>query len=633
MKIIRIKKERNNKMGRQNRQGYLSALEHETVTLPPAQNVIEWVESHRILPAGNAIPGPKKISRTPNLKAVYDWFGNRRIEEITCQKPAQCGFTDLIVDLVLWICENDPSPTALYLADQDTARKIMEYRIKPALLGMGRIKKRKKGQAKEVTKFECRMSNGFYLMVSWGSSVAQTASMAFKYVFCDEINKPGYDNVGDEGNTLGRIRERTETYPDSKFIKFSTPTTDTGRVTKELEKADVVYDYQVPCPDCGFLQPLTFKNVVWEGGSKATKEQIEKTARYACVNCGSLWTSMQKNKAVEKGVFVPRTEVENPKHIGLQLHRLSSLFKGGLLENIIDRWCKAQDEGPSEIQNVVNSVFGEPWINRVTEPESERMAMLKKCLADYNSETVPSEAVALVAGVDVQQDGCWFRIRAFAADRTSWSVYEGFVPTWEDLENVLYGTYDGKRIWRVLIDTGGGKNADKQISRTEETYNFIRSNQKRGLRIMGAKGSSYTMATKIKIGSPIDKTPSGKPIVGGLRIVQINTDVFKDLFWWRVERSIEGEPGGMYFNRQTPEYVFKQILAEEKIQTKNGNYDWVNDKSKANHLFDCEVLCLACVDPEFYGGIKAAVAPVVRKHKNGNDNSENKNPYTEGIYR
>lgn len=610
--------------------GYLSEIEINALQPPPELTVREWVETHRILPAGSAVPGPKKISNSPNLAAVYDWFGDYRINEITCQKPAQCGFTDMAVDLILWICENDPSPTALFLADRATAIKLMEYRIKPALKGMGKLKKDKKGQKKEATMFECRMSNGFYLMVSWGSSISQTASMSFKYVFCDEINKPGYDVVGEEGNTLGRIRERMETYPDSKFIKFSTPTTENGRVTKELENADVIYDFQIPCPDCGEFQPLTFKNVIWEGGSKATKEQINETARYACAKCGSLWTTVQKNKAVSNGRFIPRIQVENPKHIGLQLHRLSSLFKGGYLENMIDRWIKAQKDGPSEIQNVVNSIFGEPWINKVSEPESERIGQLKKCFADYDSMTVPSEAVALVAGVDVQQEGFWFRIRAFAADMTSWGIYEGYVTEWEELENILFSTYDGKRIWRCLIDTGGTKGEDKSISRTEETYNFIRRVQKMGMKIMGAKGSSYSMPTKIKVGSPIDKTPSGKPIVGGIRIVQINTDAFKDIFWWRVDKSNESLPGGLYFYRNTPDSVLKQYTAEIKVQTKDGGYDWVNEKKKANHLFDCEVLCFACVDPEFYGGIRAASAPVItRKH----NNEKGENPYTKGIYR
>lgn len=606
------------------------------IVIPPDCSVAEWVESHRILGKGSAEPGPKRISRTPNLRAVYDWFGDYRVREITCQKPAQCGFTDLIVDLILWICDNDPAPTCLFLADRETARKLMKTRIIPALTAMGKIHDNNNTRKKDATKFECSLPNGFYLMVSWGSSISQTASMAFKYVFCDEINKPGYDVSGDEGNTLGRIRERMETYPDSKFIKFSTPTTDTGRVTKELEKADVVYDFCVPCPDCGTLQSLSFKNVKWEGGSKATTEQIENTARYVCENCGSLWTTAQKNLAVEKGVFVPRKEVEKPRHIGLQLHRLTSLFKGGFLENLIDRWNKAQEEGPSEIQNVINSAFGEPWVNRVTVPDSERRKMLQCCIADYEVGTVPQEAIALVMGIDVQQNGFWFRIRAFAKDLTSWGIYEGFVGDQQELESVLFATYDGKKISRALIDTGGGKEEGALISRTEETYNFIRANQHRGAKLMGSKGSSVSMPNRIKIGAPLDKTPSGKPIPGGLQIVQINTDVFKDLIWWRIEKAKKLEPGGMYFHNSTPEYLFDHLLAEEKRKDKNGKEDWIATR-KDNHLFDCEVLCLACVDNEFYGGVKgiSRVNSIQQIQQIRNEASQKRartpNPYTEGI--
>ncbi len=155
----------------------------EALTWPPDCGVVEWVESHRVISKGSAEPGPKKISRTPNLRAVYEWFGDYTVREITCQKPAQCGFTDLIVDLILWICDNDPSPVALFLADRETARKIMKSRIIPALTAMGRIKDTDNTRKKEATRFECSLPNGFYLIVGWGSSIAQTASMSFKYVF------------------------------------------------------------------------------------------------------------------------------------------------------------------------------------------------------------------------------------------------------------------------------------------------------------------------------------------------------------------------------------------------------------------------------------------------------------------
>jgi hypothetical protein len=67
--------------------------------------------------------------------------------------------------------------------------------------------------------------------------------------------------------------------------------------------------------------------------------------------------------------------------------------------------------------------------------------------------------------VDVQQFGFWFAVRAWAPYMTSWLVHYGFLPTWEDVERILFETsypVDGDpgrslKIFRACIDTGGSK--------------------------------------------------------------------------------------------------------------------------------------------------------------------------------
>ena len=72
--------------------------------------------------------------------------------------------------------------------------------------------------------------------------------------------------------------------------------------------------------------------------------------------------------------------------------------------------------------------------------------------------------------------------------------------------------------------------------------------------MFGSKGSSHSMATKIKIGSPIERTPSGKPIPGGLRIIQLNTDLLKDTLFYKIERTAESpeQPGGWWLYDDVP---------------------------------------------------------------------------------
>lgn len=588
--------------------------EIETLALQPPENIPawEWVEKHRILDRRSASePGPKRISRTPALKCLYDWFEDLKIREVVIQKPAQIGLTDVVVDLILWIAVNDPSPTALFLADADTARKILKFRIVPALKSMGLVSHQSAAKSQDVTKFEVTLRNGFYLAVSWGSSVSQTASMAFKRVFIDEVNKPGYDAVKQEGGALGRIRERTETYPDSKIFVFSSPTLDTGRITQELESCDAIFDFQVECPSCHEHQALTFKNVVWEGGSKAKRDQIIKTARYKCRGCGELWTEAQRKAAVLAGATVLRDMADeeepqgNTSKIGYQLHRLVSLFKGGALPEMIRRWNSAQDD-VLELQNVINSVFGEPFVPRISAKQEDAIEQIMRCRSDDGPGIMPEKVLCLVCGIDVQQNGFWYRLRAFLSNMTSFGVEEGFVTTWEELEAVVFRHEIGlPKVWRAMIDTGGGREEGARISRTEETYHWIRKNRGRGVRIFGCKGSPRALPTKIKFGTPLERTPSGKPIPGGLQIIHVNTEAFKEALWWRIDKTNEDhtQPGCWFVHCETTEGIAGQIAAEEKRRTRNGGIEWVKVK-RENHMLDCEILCLVAVDFELRGGIR-----------------------------
>lgn len=581
--------------------------------------IAEWIESNRVLQGSYAAePGPKKIDRTPFVRPILEAWQDPWVREIVVCKSAQIGLTDLSIDLVGHTAANDPCPMAVFLADQLTAEKVMSDRIQPMLRTTDAI--RAMVDENRITKQEAYLRNGFNLTCSWASSIAQTASRPFKNLILDEINKPGYMASGSEGSALGRLRQRQETFSDSKLLMMSTPTTDTGSVTAEMASCEIVFDWHVPCPYCGSFQPLRFfpvnvagrktGMVIWEGGREASREQIENTARYKCADCGELWTTKQKNDAVLHGKAVPRGDlIPRARKIGFHLNRLISLFPGGSLDALVLAWLSARQD-ISEMQNFYNSALGEPWIQRLSASQDEATQQVIKCKAPIPRGIVPDSAEALVIGCDVQQSGIWWRARAFSRDMTSWGIDEGIAGTWHDLEQILFERewmkQNGEEIqvWRIGIDTGGGKEEGALVSRTEETYEFIRRCQGRGGTLYGTKGSSRSMATKMHIGKPIEKMPSGKPIPGGLQIVQINTDAMKEALWWRINTTNEAPgPGAWHLHQDTEEWVCRQITAEEKRRDKSGTIEWFQVR-RDNHLLDCEVICLCLVDPEFYGGLR-----------------------------
>lgn len=585
----------------------------ESSAWAPTENLLpsEWAERYRELSAStSAEPGRFRWSRVPFLRAIADAVRQPGVEEIVICKPAQIGGTTLFETLIGYWADQDPGPCMLFLADQATAEKISKDRLQPMFRSTPRLASMIVESQFNIG--DVRLANGFGLEIGWSSSIAKTASRSIRNLLLDEIDKPGYSVVGEEGGTLLRLEQRTETFGNRMILKGSTPTTEHGNIMRELATCDVVYDWRVPCPRCGAEQPLRFSptdvhglglsgGVIWEGGREATRAQIDR-ACYQCCACSALWSNVEKNEAVGRGRMVARSEVQRPRKVGYHINRLVSLFPGGALSSLVRGWIAATASGdPLELQGFLNSVLAEPWVPRV-KATSEDAILKARC--DLDPMAVHPESVALIAGVDMQMSGFWLRIRAFAPDKTSWGVFEQFVPDWDELDRWLFEQdYGGMRIWRVMIDTGGSRGEGAFVSRTEEAYGWVARNHRRCFgRVFACKGSSRAMATALHIGQPIERTPTGKPIPGGIQVVSINTDALKEEFFGRLQRAADGEErGGAWLHRETGEQYARQITAEELRTTKRGQ-EWVRLRPD-NHYLDCEVLCLAGASRELWGGV------------------------------
>src|SRR5574343_609862 len=253
------------------------------------------------------------------------------------------------------------------------------------------------------------------------------------------------------------------TYHGAKFIKTSTPTDEFGNITSELEQADAVFDWHVPCPFCGQFQPLRWSReycfgfqdakyrggdgeqhpvgeVQWEGGSDANHEQIA-AARYVCGACGEGWTTQQKNEAVQVGQWLPRAELNGfERNVAFHVNRIYSLFAGGRLEAITGDWINIhridnREQRNLRLQGFINSTLAEPWVNKIV---ASSLSDIYKATVDLDPHVVPVEAVALTCFVDVQKYGRWFAVRAWAKDFTSWLIHYGNLSTWDDVEDLLF---------------------------------------------------------------------------------------------------------------------------------------------------------------------------------------------------
>jgi len=596
---------------------------------PPADlSVSEWAEKYRVLGPMSQEPGPLRLRRTPYLVPILNCVLDRNVEEVVFCKSAQIAGTEAMLSIVGYYAHMEPCPIMIILADQDTATHINKTRIQPMFTASKDLAPLLL-DGPRTTKEELELRNGTYICMGWASSVARLASRPIRIVVLDEVDKPGYYVESKEADPISLARQRTETFFDKRILMLSTPTTEDGNIWKALNSCDVIYDWHVPCPKCGTFQPLRWSNtdcadfkdgsyldergerkplgcVVWSGGRDATPEQIE-AAGYQCGSCGGVWTTVEKNRAVEKGKMVPRTPVDgSPRRIGFHINRLYSLLgDSGSIPRLVSAWITSQDD-PGKRQDFINGALAEPWRQVVV---STNVTQVLEAKCDLPPRTVPEDAVALTAGVDVQKNGFWFVVRAWARDMTRWLIDYGYLPTWSDVERLLFATSypiagmsgHDMRIWRACIDTGGG-DAGGDVSLTETTYWWLRENSRgRGCVCFGTKGSSKPLASTFHLSAVKDRSPSGKAMPGGLRIVLIDTDKMKDAHFYALDQAREAQRRGAYLHSEVGDDYARQILAEEKRTVKRGVHQWVQVK-KDNHLLDCEVMALACAHPEWPAG-------------------------------
>jgi len=608
--------------------------ESELINWAPPENLStsQWAEKYRVLTAPSEERGPLRLVRTPYLVPVMNAFDDQDVEVVVFCKSAQVAGTEGMISVVGKRAHGGNCPIMLVMADEDTALYMSKERIQKMFLNSPELYKliiKEKFNQKEIS-----LMNESFIALAWASSVAKLASRPIQVIIFDEVDKPGYSITTKEASAISLGIERTESYYNRKIGILSTPTVEEGNIWKELATCDVIFDWHVPCPHCGQYQPLvwgtkyatgfpeglylgddgkmhTLGGVIWEGGREATDEQIE-SARYQCGECEGLWTTQQKNKAVEIGKSVARTEYTKKRKAGFHVNRLYSLLgKSGDISKLVREWIDCQGD-VKKLQGFINSTLAEPFRQVVVQGSESRIYQAK---VDLPPQIVPQEAECLTCGIDVQKFNFWFVVRAWARDYTSWLIHYGSLDTWGDVENLLFETSypvaahneqdkdRSMRIWRAAVDTGGGEGYEEGLSMTEETELWLIDNGiGRGARVWGTKGASRPIVGMMSIGRPRERTPSGKALPGGLQIITLNTERLKDNLHYRLNLAIEKEPGGAYLHSATDMQYVRHIMAEEKRIDAKGVQSWVKIGSRRNDLLDCECLAAACVDPEWPGG-------------------------------
>lgn len=606
-----------------------------------------WAEKHRVL-VKSRLPGLWKNDVTPYLVGIMDVMALPYVREVCICKAPQTGVSEATMNFIGSRIDLAAGDVLYTFPDQKLTNENFDDRIQPMIKNSARLRSYLTGGKKDMTQGRINLQH-MTLYGAWASSVATISNKPIRYAVSDEIDKPGFGSSRAEASPLDLIAKRLITFYDvSTHVKISSPSIETGNIWIEMtENAEVVFDFHVRCPHCDHMQLMQMDRIRWDGGSKADRKKIKKDrlAWYECANCGERWDDRLRDQAVAGGDWIARDmavslatycELYRPHSIGFHLPGWLSHFVS--LSDCAASFLRGL-ESREKLKDHMNGVEALPWKEyEVIANQTEETVLACKC--DLPPQTVPESAVALTCGIDVQKVGFWYSVRAWAQDYTSWNIAHGHLGTWADVERLLFDTpfpvqnsEHVMRIWRAGIDTGGGKYTD--ISSTEETYLWLQDHMgfADGCRVWGIKGASNALPSKMKLGSVLTRTPSGRNLKMGLRLIMADTNKSKDLFYDRMDKARSGRTGGAWLHSETGLDYAAQIAAEQKQEDGKGNESWVQIGSRDNHFIDCEYISCLLADWEWPGGgVNLLMDPVniVRKKQEQREKKQPVNPFTAG---
>jgi len=551
--------------------------------MPAAKlKISEWADEYAYLsPESSHQSGRWKC--LPYQVEPLNCFIDSSVEMVTMMKSARVGYTKILNQIIGYHMSHDPKSMLIVQPTVEDAQGYSKDELQPMIRDTPTLEglisdPRSREQTNTILKKN--YPGGFMALVG-SNSPRGFRRISVPLVLMDEID--GYSpSAGNEGDQIKLAEKRTEWFWDKKIALGSTPTIKgISRVEHYFNRSDQRY-YYVPCPFCGEMQTIEFRNLKWPKG------EPEKAA-LECIKCGELIPHSKKRVMVEQGEW--RATKPFKGHAGFHIWAGYSLAPNATWGHIASEFLACKDD-PELLKTYKNTTLGQTWEEQGDQPD---WAILKARCEPYEFLTVPGDGLMLTAGVDVQDNRLAVVIRAWGKQEESWLVYwtEIYGDTaqpevWGELDQLIDRSFKHESgadlmIMSAAIDSGGHN--------TQAVYNFARA---RSPRVISIKGSSQ--AGRPVIGKPTnqDVTWMGSRIKGGVQLWQIGTDTAKSTIYSRLRRSTFG-PGAYHWPAGLDDEYFMQLTAEKQITRYKRGYpvlEWVKTGPR-NEVLDCEVYAYA----------------------------------------
>jgi phage terminase large subunit GpA-like protein len=555
------------------------------------------------------------------MRAFSRAFGDHRWKRIVGVTAAQSGKTATVLDVIGERLDNRPAPILYVGPNKEFLTDQLEPRIEEMFRQAESLGAKVIGgiESKEQKKTLKRVA-GVRLRLAHAGSSAALKSDAAALALVDEYDEM-MRNIRGQGDPLGLVEARGDTYADFQVGITSTPTQGMVEIVhddasgldfwKPGEEDDISspiwrlwqegtrHHFCWPCPDCGrYFVP---RSKLLHYPKNATPSQALANSWLECPHCGFEIREEHKAFCNANGAFVAPGETIDAEGVisgapaetttlSFWISGFCSPFK--TIGERAERYLRALASGEQDkIQTAVNAGFGELYLAGGGEvPEWTEVVKMREAYA----ERVPDDVLFLVAAVDVQGNRLPYVIRGFGAGGTSWLIEHGYIwgPTkdqevWRRLSEKLTTPIDGRPIKIAFVDSGfrPGKKESLPIHRV---YEFCRKHKRF---VFATKGSSTPMARPL-VESAIEVTGiDGKAKKYGLHLLRLDTDHWKAVVHERLSFERDA-PGALRLNDAADDDYCQQLVAEARVKGPSGRWIWVS-RYRENHFLDCEAMAAA----------------------------------------
>ncbi len=378
----------------------------------PRISVAEWADRNRVVSRPSPEAGRWRTDRVPYMREIMESISDPAVERVVVQAASQVGKSELILNIVGFYIEQDPSSILVVQPDEKAMAAFSKERVKPMLRDtpalQGKVSEAQRSSDNTIMGMEFP---GGRLSCAWAGSASSLASRAIRVLLGDELDK-WPDTTGKDGDPWAQAKQRTSNFPNRKIIAVSTPTVDEMSPIAKLYSETDQRRYHAPCPRCGVAQVLEWGNVIYK--DEAGAEDLD-GIHYQCPHCMGRIEEHERPAMLAEGQWI----AEDPSS-AIRGYQISALYSPWVRwAELASEWIKAnKDRDKRGLQEFINLRLGEPWIDGGVAVNAEHLESNRE---EYGCE-VPDGVVLLTAGGDVQGDRLEVEVCGWGAGRESWAI-------------------------------------------------------------------------------------------------------------------------------------------------------------------------------------------------------------------